>query len=102
MNDFQKYLDEALKETKMVANDSAVIDFDYDIYEEISSKLLNVRLRKGISQKELSILSGVTQANISKIESGQIHPSLETLKRLADALGIRIFVDFVDMEDLQI
>lgn len=46
------------------------------------------RKKKGLSQPELARLSGVTQQNISKIESGERkNPGIETLNALAVALG---------------
>jgi transcriptional regulator with XRE-family HTH domain len=47
------------------------------------------RLRKasGLTIAELSSRSGVSPAGIWKIEAGAASPSLETLRKLADALG---------------
>ena len=46
------------------------------------------RKKKGLSQPELARLSGVTQQNNRKIESGERkNPGIETLNALAVALG---------------
>lgn len=45
----------------------------------------------GMSQQELSVESGVTQAQISFIESGERkNPGVITIKKLADALGTTV------------
>ncbi len=57
---------------------------------EIVGGLMAAKDRKGISQRELSRLSGVAQKTISRIENGIDVPTLETLGKLANALGMSI------------
>jgi transcriptional regulator with XRE-family HTH domain len=56
------------------------------------------RLRQaaGVSALELSQRSGVSRSMLSRIENGQVSPSVETLDRLATALGIPISRFFAD------
>ena len=100
MGDFQNYLDNALK--KLDVNDTKDNDslpkIDYDVAIDISELLVSTRKEIGISQRQLSEKTGVPQANISKIENGHYLPSLAILKRLADGLGRRLVIDFVDLE----
>ena len=100
MGDFQNYLDNALK--KLDVNDTKDNDslpkIDYDVASDISELLVSTRKEIGISQRQLSEKTGVPQANISKIENGHYLPSLAILKRLADGLGRRLVIDFVDLE----
>ena len=56
--------------------------------------LLMQREKKNMTQKELSEKTGIYQADISKIERGLGNPSLSTLKRLADGLGMNLVIDF--------
>jgi len=48
----------------------------------------------GLSQQELAERMGTSHSAISRIESGQHKTSVETLRRLADALGLRFVVGF--------
>lgn len=48
----------------------------------------------GITQKELAERTGIYQADISKIERGIANPSLATLKRLADGMGMELQLTF--------
>ena len=48
------------------------------------------RKQLGLSQENLSQLSGVAQSTISRIESGKIMPGLHTLMILADVMGISV------------
>ena len=43
------------------------------------------RRRAGLSQRELARRSGVPQSSISRIERGQISPTVDTLERLLRA-----------------
>lgn len=48
------------------------------------------RLQMKLSQEELSEISGVTQKVISLTERGVAYPSLNTMFRLLDALGLKL------------
>lgn len=43
-----------------------------------------------MTQDQLAAVSGVHRVTIARIETGAASPKAETLKRLADALGVRI------------
>ncbi len=58
--------------------------------EEIAMHLREARERKALSQRELSHLSGVPQAQISRIESNSIDLRLSTLITIANALDLEI------------
>jgi transcriptional regulator with XRE-family HTH domain len=65
----------------------------------LAEKVKQRREKLGMNQKQLADTSGITQATISRIESGQVKElKSEALKRLAAAL--RVTVDFlVDRTD---
>ncbi len=98
MTDFQKYLDQALKTIEIPSEINEVQVFDYDIFSEISEQLVEARNNIGITQKELAQKTGLTQALISRIESGKSHPTIETLKKIADGLGLRLVVSLENIE----
>jgi transcriptional regulator with XRE-family HTH domain len=50
----------------------------------------DARARAGISQRVLALRAGTDQAAVSRIERGEISPSLETVERLLAALGQRM------------
>lgn len=67
---------------------------------EIVGKLMAARDRKGISQRELSRLSGVPQKTISRIENGMDIPKIPTLLKLANVLGLEFsLVDSLEEEE---
>ncbi|TMI73181.1 MAG: helix-turn-helix transcriptional regulator [Bacillati bacterium ANGP1] len=54
----------------------------------IGWRVRELRQRKGLTTYELAKRSGILRPNISRIESGRHVPSVETLDRLARALGV--------------
>ena len=62
---------------------------------QIISALLTARAEAGMTQAQLSELTGIAQPDISRIEKGRANPSVRTLKRLATGLGKRLVIDFV-------
>lgn len=91
MDDFRKYLDQQLKNSEFTAEWNA-LEPEYQIIKAI----IAAREEKKITQKELSAKTGITQADISRLENGEANPSLKTLKRVAEALGKKLHIEFVD------
>lgn len=52
--------------------------------------LRKLRLQRGLTIRELSILSGVSIATISKIENHEIQPTVITICKLCSALNVPI------------
>ena len=50
-----------------------------------------------MTQKDLSAKTGITQADISRIENGTRNPSLSMVKKLAQGLGMQLKLEFVSM-----
>lgn len=55
-----------------------------------SEKLYELRLKSGLTQKELSEQIGVSQASINYWEKGQRTPSIDAAKKIADFFSINI------------
>ena len=62
--------------------------------DEIIQALIEARRASGMTQKELSELTGIAQGDISKLEKGNANPSLRTLIRLAEGMGMQLKVEF--------
>lgn len=59
-------------------------------YKKTGLALRGARFREGISQKELSKLTGISQENISKMENGQRAIGEKVAQKLAKALRIDV------------
>ena len=67
---------------------------EMDIVSLLAENLTKAREITGMTQKQLSESTGIYQADISKIERGLANPSLSTLKRLADGMGLKLRIEF--------
>jgi DNA-binding XRE family transcriptional regulator len=65
---------------------------------KIGARLLQLRLAAGLSQQQLAVASGVAQADISRIERGQINPTVATLETLGSPLGVTL--DYIPTPEL--
>ncbi len=54
--------------------------------------IIEKRLKKGLTQKQLAIKIGTKQPVISRLERGDYNPSIKFLHRVADALGAELKV----------
>lgn len=58
---------------------------------QIGKNLKKLRKQKGLSQDRLSKLADVSYNTVIKLESGGItNPTIETLQKLAKALGVSV------------
>jgi len=57
---------------------------------DASALLRQTRLARGLDQTELARRAGTTQTYISRVERGEVSPSLNTLERLLHAMGRRL------------
>ena len=68
---------------------------ELEVEYAIMNEMLKLREELGISQQELSTKTGITQPDISKLENGKANPSIGTLKKIAEAFGKKLIVQFV-------
>lgn len=90
MSNYRDYKEQALKNPKVKAEYEA-LQPEYDIIQA----MIDARVAQNITQKELSARTGITQADISRIENGTRNPSLGMVKRLAQGLGMQLKLEFV-------
>ena len=62
---------------------------------QIIKAMLDTRNKKAMTQKQLSDITGIPQADISRLENGNANPSLKTLQRLAEGMGMKLKLEFV-------
>ena len=89
MSDFNSFLQDQLRDPEVKA--------EYDALEpefSIMQAMIDARKSSGLTQKQLSERTGIAQADISRLESGNANPSLRTLQRLATGMGMRLKIEF--------
>jgi DNA-binding XRE family transcriptional regulator len=64
-----------------------------DVFEkayDIAMQIVVLREQAGITQVELAERTGISQADISRIERGATSPTTKTLQRIAEALNAEV------------
>ena len=87
---FRETLNEQLRDPEFKAEWDAL-----EPERQIMRAIVEGRDEQALTQKQLSEMTGITQADISRFENGTGNPSLHTLKRLAEGLGMSLKVEFV-------
>ncbi len=64
----------------------------------VGEVIASFRKRKGISQEVLSGLADIGRTHLSAIERGERKPTLETLYRISNALGINMSDIVIEIE----
>ena len=90
MSSFQEYKKKALQDPEIKKEyDALAPEFD------IIQAMIDARKNQNLTQEDLSARTGITQADISRIERGTRNPSLNMLKRLASGLGMQLRLEFI-------
>jgi transcriptional regulator with XRE-family HTH domain len=66
-----------------------------DTVENIGQRIRQLRESRGMTQSQLQARSRVSRSYLSRIESGQMTPSLGTLEKISEALGVGLNRFFV-------
>ncbi len=90
MSKYKDYKKKVLNNPE-VKNEYDALQPEYDLIQA----MVDARTSQNITQKELSERTGITQADISRIENGTRNPSLAMLKRIAAGLGMQLKLEFV-------
>ncbi len=80
-------------ETETIYCDGKLVDKVSEANITLGNSIISARAKLGISQKQLSEMSGIDQSDISKIERGVSNPSISTLERLAQAFGGKLNIE---------
>ena len=90
MRSYKDYKEKALSNSQVKAEYDA-LQPEYDLIQA----MIEARTSRNITQKELSALTGIAQADISRIENGTRNPSLAMVKRIAAGLGMQLKLEFI-------
>ncbi len=61
--------------------------------DNLGQRLKTLRARRGLSQRKLAQIAGVSNATVSLIEHGRTDPSMGLLRKILDSLGVS-FAEF--------
>jgi len=61
---------------------------------ELLDKIISLRLKQKMTQKQLAKKLDTKQSAISRLEKGMINPTVDFLNKLASAFGKKLVVEF--------
>jgi transcriptional regulator with XRE-family HTH domain len=56
----------------------------------IAMRLKTIRERKGLSQTAVATKAGIAREHLTRLEAGAYSPSVDTLEKIAQALGVSL------------
>ena len=95
MKALKDYKDEQIKNPEF-AKEYSAIQPEMDVIRAI----VNARISRNLTQKELAERTGINQADISKLENGTRNPSINLLKRLAEGMDMVLKIEFVPKQKI--
>ncbi len=66
----------------------------------IIQAIIDARKANNLTQKQLAERTGIDQADISKLETGNSNPTLQLLERLAEGMNMVLKLEFVPKQNL--
>lgn len=92
----RKHLDFKVWENKMLKNPKFKAEYDKLEPEfAVISAMIEARTKHDLTQKELAEKMGTTQSAISRLEKGNISPTVDFLKKLAEATDSKLDIRFL-------
>jgi ribosome-binding protein aMBF1 (putative translation factor) len=79
---------------KLSGDEDQGVETLYDLYYKVSTAIFDYRTKNKLSQKQLAEKLGVTQAMVSKLESGDYNYTLEQLWKVSSKLGLKFDIVF--------
>lgn len=70
---------------------------EVEVYIRIGERIKKLRQNKGMSQQTLADECDIESPNLSRIENGNTNPTIKSLWKISNALGVRL-KDLVDVE----
>jgi transcriptional regulator with XRE-family HTH domain len=90
MTTFRDHLEEHLKDPAFrQAWEESELNY------QIARALIKLRLDLNLTQQELARKAGVPQSVIARLESGKHSPSLRSLEKISNKLGLQVKLDLV-------
>jgi ribosome-binding protein aMBF1 (putative translation factor) len=84
----QKELDEKLFKKPGFKEAYDELEWEYKIIDA----LIVARTKKGMTQAKLAGMVGTKQSAIARFESGRGNPTIDFIRKLSDALGLKLHI----------
>lgn len=89
MSEWKEFREELLQDSKVREAYEA-----HAVERELARAVMQQRLAKKVTQKEMAGKMCVPQGNVSRLESGSFSPTIATLQKAAQALDVPLEIRF--------
>lgn len=72
-----------------------------EINSKIGTKIKLLRMKVSLSQEQLALQAGINKNSLGAIERGQSSPTVETLAKISEALGLEL-KELVDVSKIDL
>ncbi len=87
MKTFKQSMEEFFRDPEnKKAYDSLEVEF------KIHDALIETRIQKKLTQKQLASKLGITQSALARFESGRTNPTLSFLQKITSGLGLKLTI----------
>ncbi len=93
---------------KMIDSDYIITDKEGNSYlleqeqiklkTELMKEMVRIRKSKNMTQQMIAERTGIARPNIARMENGTYNPTVDMLVRIADGMGMRIEINWLDKE----
>ncbi len=83
---FRRFLKKEFRKDPELKRAYNALELEYSIIAQVLQK----RLEKSLTQKQLAEKVGTKQSAIARLESGNSNPSVDFLRKIAQALGSKL------------
>ncbi len=59
--------------------------------KKIGKNIKKLRLKKGLTQLDLAVVCNFEESSIGRLENGNTNPTIKTLLKVSNALGIKLY-----------
>ena len=94
-DDLDKLLEQELKNPEFQKEWDA-LEPEFNIIKAI----VQARKNSHLTQKELAQRTGINQADISKLETGNANPTIFLLQRLAEGMDMQLKLEFIPKQQI--
>lgn len=79
---------------KNAKNTPELVEVQKQVRMKMATQLAEKRRARRMTQADVSVITGIKRSNISRLESGGYNPTLDSIVRIADSIGLKVNITF--------
>ncbi len=79
---------------KNAKNTPDLVEIQRQVRMKMATQLAEKRKARRMTQTDVSAITGIKRSNISRLETGCYNPTLDSIVRIADSIGLKVNITF--------